>query len=179
MRHLTVYILFLTAILIGCATTGTSVLTGASYDKNTDQTTYILVPYGNVTFPGQWTKTHYNQSSTQQFFRRNSDSTTFAVTKAEKTFYSFYLKGQTDFEFVNAFYKWESDYRQQQGYKTEKIKQDTTDNFITWRLSGKEGWENYFLYGYKNGRVYNLLMASKKLSGEDMTAFLENVYKKN
>jgi len=165
-------------LLISCKTTSTSLIVGDSYNNKTDNTTLTILPYGNIVIPGQWTKTGYNSSSKQHSFIRESDSTFVSITKNPKGKYPFYKDSQTDFEFVTNFHKWDSDYRKEQGYKTEIIKENKETNYILWRILTDEV-DNTFLYGLKNGIAYNFMVAESKMNLNEKIVFLEKMYQEN
>lgn len=58
-----------------------SLITADNYNKKKDETTLVIIPNGNIVFPGKWHKIAYNQSSKQHFFR-NADSTLLIIAKA-------------------------------------------------------------------------------------------------
>src|SRR5258706_9374654 len=61
--------IILGTILFSCATTkSTSILYSDNYDKNSDLTSVMIFPYGEVKIPGQWTKTRESDKSGQYFF---------------------------------------------------------------------------------------------------------------
>ena len=171
-RYLTLLILGLT---ISCSTTKTSMIVSDSYDQNKNITTLVLLPYGNIDIPGQWTKTKYNEVSRQHFFD-DKDSTTIAVTKNPQEKYPFYIETITNKEFVRKFFEWEKDHYKQQGFEIKE--KSKSENFIVWTVKGKNT-NTIFLYGAKDGYAYNLGVFSDNWTEEKRIQFLKNLFVKN
>jgi len=177
MKRLFSKLIFLALILSSCGSTKqTSTLIGDSYDEATNKTTLILVPYGNVDIPGKWTRTNYNQVSRQQFFV-NYDSATIAIAKSPKEKYPFFEETKEDFRLVFDFYKWDSEYWVQQGLTETKIKENKTDNYIIWQITG-EKVNNLFLFGLKNNLIINYMVSSDWTESKKID-FLTDLYMNN
>jgi hypothetical protein len=177
MKHQLSLITIIILLISSCGTSRqTSILHGDSYDETTDNTTYILIPYGNVNIPGKWERTTYNQVSGQQFFT-NANSASIAIAKTPKEKYSFYLETKNDSELVSDFYKWDSDYLEKQGLRITKLHEIETENFIIWQAIG-EDINNVFLFGIKNNLLINY-MVSAKWTDERKIEFLTNLYRQN
>lgn len=170
--------------LTGCATQRTSNIVGCDYDKNKNQTDYFVFPYGSVSIPGEWKRTTYNQISKQQFFK-NTDSITIAIAFGPCDKYEFNVTNpKKGFEFVKAFYEWESDYFvNTYSFSQELIESNESDNFIIWRAFGVNNnsyWDTYFLFGEKNGFVNNFsVMITDKWTKENKVHFLKQMYLQN
>lgn len=163
--------------LTSCKTTATSVIYGDSYDDKKNQTTLTIIPYGNITMPDKWKKTHFSQTSRQNFFT-NGDSTTLGIAKAPKEKYPVYKPNQTDKEFVTAFEKWDAEYYEKHGLYT-KILNDKSDNgYIVWQVTGNH-LNTIFIYCCKNNYVYNISTTSTKWTDEKMTTFVTELYNAN
>lgn len=157
----------------------TSVITGTDYDKIKDQTVLLLIPQGNITIPGKWVKTGYNQSSRQTFFT-DGDSTTVALAKMLKNKYPFKVDDKTDKTFVNAFFKWDSDYWAQQGLTIKILSDKTDDGYIVWQaFSDVKNVNTVFLFGTKNGRIYNFSTSSKRWDDARKEKYLTDLYLSN
>lgn len=164
-------------IAISCIPTkSTSTLYSDSYDKEKDLTSVMIFPYGDVKIPGNWTKTSYNNSSRQHFFK-DADSTTFAVAINPWNKHEFYRQEMTANQFVKAFYEWDSIYWQQQtNGEVELLKEDLEGNYIVWHLKKEPNIDGYFLYGLKRQTVFNLYITSTKLSESKIVELLEQTY---
>ena len=85
------------------------------------------------------------------------------------------------FEFVKAYYKWESDYFvNQQGMKCKIIEQDSLKNFIIWHLEGfldNEKVDNYFLFGEHNSYASNFsIITTDKWTKKEKIEFLKKLF---
>jgi hypothetical protein len=163
--------------LISCKTAQTTMIVGDSYDKNTNQTTLTLLPYGNITFPDKWVKTNYIQESRQHFFK-NLDSTELAVTKNPREKYPFFKKEQTDKDFTSEFVKWDGEYWQKEGLTTKILNDHSDIGFITWQITGKNS-DTILLFGSKNGFAYNFSTTSKIWNDKKREQFLVDLFRNN
>ena len=175
------YLLFATIFLTSCATQRTTTLVSCDYDKNKNQTDYMVFPYGSVSIHGEWTQTSYNQVSKQQFFQ-NPDSIIISVAFTPCNKYEFNLdNSKKGFEFVTALYEWDSEYFVSNYHlNREKIESDEKNNFIIWRTFGENNdtyWDSYFLFGEKNGFANNFaIMKTFKWTKEEKVTFLKEMY---
>lgn len=174
-------LLFAIIIITGCTTQKVSTIVGGSYDKNKDQTDYIVFPFGATSLPGKWTKTSYNTISKQQFFK-NEDSISIAIAFTSTNNYEFNTNNsKKGFEFVKAFYEWESDYFVNHFKLTqEMVEQSESGNYIIWRAFGENNnanFDTYFLFGEKNGNASNFSIAiTDKWSKEEKMRILKEMY---
>ena len=155
-----------------------SLIIADSYNKKKDETTLMIMPNGNIVFPGKWNKIAYNQSSKQHFFR-NADSTLLIIAKAPQSKFDFYVKNNSNKEFSSAFYKWENDYWTQQGLNSKLFNDQSDQGYILWQLSGQKHSTTIFLVGAKNGYGYNLSTVSKNWDEEKQQQFLTDIFLKN
>ena len=157
-----------------------SIIVSDYYDEKQDQTTYMKLPYGSLTLPGQWTKTSLNKISGQQNFK-SKDSLSTALLINQTSSYPFYVKGMSSNEFLKAFYEWDSKYFIDNIKANCKIiKQDTINHFIIWEIiahNDKYNIENQYLFGCENGIVYTVFAPTTKLTLEQKINFIESVYK--
>ena len=171
----------LVLVLLGCATQQVSVIEGFNYDQSKNRTVYFVVPYGKVSIPGKWVKTKYNSVSGQQFFR-NSDSISVAVAFNRFDKYEFNQAGsKRGYEFVNAFYEWDSQYFvDSHGLNRRIIEADSSNNCIIYQIYGlTNGIEinSYFLIGEKNGSVSNFSVSTTdKWTEEHKVEFLKGLF---
>ena len=173
MKYIT--LLFLVLSISSCKTAGTSMLIGDSYDEKKDETTLMLLPYGNITLPKKWIKTDYLASSRQHFFI-NNDSTTISVAKNLREKYSFYNPNQSDKEFVTEFVKWDSDYWKEQGLNVMIIDDQANQDYILWQAKNKERNINtIFLFGVKNKFAYNFSATSRTWSETEIKDFFNPI----
>ena len=121
---------------ISCKTYQTSMIVGDNYDSNSNQTTLILLPFGNIVIPEEWKKTSYNQASKQHFFQ-NKELTTIGIVKNLKEKYPFYKTEFSNKDFVNEFVKWDSEYWKEQGLEIKIIENKTEESFVIWNAKDK------------------------------------------
>lgn len=183
-KHETKYMILrplLAAILLliftSCKTKQTSVITGNAYDPSTNVTTLIQVPYGNIVIPGNWTKKSYSRSSHQTFFK-NADTITIAVCKNPQQTYSVYSAGQSDKQFVSAFYKWDSEYWKRKGYQIDVLNDNSDNGYIIWGLKGNNV-NAIFLFGAKKSLAYNFACFSSKWTDRQRIQFLVDLFYNN
>ena len=153
-------------------------ITGDTYNKKLNQTTLVLIPYGNVTFQGKWKKIRGTESSKQHFFR-DADSTVLSIAKVPQNSYPFYEKGLDDQSFPLAIYNWEKDYMTANGRVQQKLITDQSDQgYILWQVEAKDV-HTILLNGSRNQYAYNFSISSEKWSDERKIAFLTEIFKQN
>lgn len=167
----------LASLLSACASSWTSVLVEDHYDVGMDRTVLVVVPYGNISLPGKWTKTSYNDVSRQHFFS-NGDSTTVAVAKQPREKYPFYAAGQSDPQFVTAFKDWEADYWRTNGMLVSMIEDRSSDGLVVLNVSGDRG-NATILFGSKNNYAYNLSVVTKRWDEPQVKKFLLDLFATN
>jgi len=178
-------LLLLTGILIiiltGCTSQRESTIVGFDYNVSENQTDYFIVPYGSVSIPGKWEKSNYNSISGQQFFV-NNDSVRIAIAFNRFDKYEFNTDGSIKgFEFVKAFYEWDSKYFvESYGLQRRLLESDSSNNFILYQIYGQidgADFSTYFLVGDKNGNVNNLsVMTTAKWTEDKKIEFLKGLY---
>jgi hypothetical protein len=180
-------ILFLIVIstLASCAIPkNTTTLVGGEYNPTKNITNYFVFPYGSVSIPGKWNKTHYNSVSRQQFFTNQDSSVKIAIAFERYNNYEFNKDGaHTGYNFLKAYYEWDSKYFiDVYGLKRQPIETDSINNYLIYRLYGqtkkeKEEFDSYFLIGEKNGNISNLLVCySDKWTEAEKIQFLKNLF---
>jgi hypothetical protein len=173
---------FFLLLLAGCVTqrTSTSTITTSEYDPARNETSYLVVPLGSAYIPGKWTKTHFNTVSNQQFFT-NKDTIILALAFTPCTGYEFNTTGsKKGFDFVKAFYEWDSKYFVDQGLKRSVLETDSTNKFMIYRIySESKGSliDTYFLAGEKNGSASNFsITVTDKWTNDEKVAFLKKLF---
>ena len=148
------FFIFLIVLFASCATHRESTIIGGKYDAAKDVTDYYVFPYGQVFLPGKWDKCGYNKVAHQQFFT-NQDSVIVAVAFGPTGRYEFNTDGALKgYDFVNAFYEWDSKYFESNGMTCQMIEKDTEKPYVIYRVFGEDA-DTYFLIGEKNGIVNN------------------------
>lgn len=173
--------LILTILLTSCATQRTSTIEGVNYNESKNVTDYFVMPYGSVSLFGKWEKKNYNEISRQQFFK-NQDSVIIAIAFERYDKYEFNTNGsQSGFNFVKAYYEWDSNYFvDSHGFKRQIIESDSSNHFMIYRIYGqkeKVEFNTYFLIGEKNGNVSNFSISkTEKWSEIEKILFLKNIF---
>jgi hypothetical protein len=173
--------LILTILLTSCATQRTSTIEGVNYNESKNVTDYFVMPYGSVSLLGKWEKKNYNEISRQQFFK-NQDSVIIAIAFERYDKYEFNTNGsQSGFNFVKAYYEWDSNYFvDSHGFKRQIIESDSSNHFMIYRIYGqkeKTEFNTYFLIGEKNGNVSNFSISkTEKWSEIEKILFLKNIF---
>ena len=175
---MTILLFSLMTILTGCGTPKyITTLVGGEYNEDKDVTEYFVLPFGQVSLPGKWDKGNYVSSSRQQYFH-NQDSViiTIAFTNT-RSGYEFNPEGSLKgYEFLKAYYEWESEYFSSLGFESKIIESDQNEPYIIWRLYG-EKVDTYFLFGERNGNVSNFsISATDKWTADEKVWFLKSIY---
>ncbi|WP_222539106.1 hypothetical protein [Pedobacter polysacchareus] len=173
-------ILFAASLLLSMELSAQKIATIVSdtYNKKLDQTTLVLIPYGNVTFQGKWKKFRSDESSKQYFFR-DQDSTVLSIAKVPQKDYPFYEQGLDDKSFPLAIYNWEKDYMTKYGKVQPKLITDQSDQgYVLWQVEAKDV-HTILLNGSRNEYAYNFSISSKKWSDERKIGFLTEIFKQN
>lgn len=171
--------ILLPAVLISCVPTkSTSILYSDSYDKNTDHTSVMIFPYGEVKVPGKWTKTKANSVSGQYFFV-GPDSARIAISLQQWDKYEFSHNNPsvTPGNFVRKFYEWDANYLQEKTNGQLKILVENQErNYLVWSLTGGQSSDDYFLFGLKGKVAYNLYVTTEKWGEDKKVSFLEGLF---
>lgn len=132
---------------------------------------------GEVKIPGQWEQLNTMDDSGQTYLT-NKEGVVIAVAQNLKKSYSFFKSNASDFENVRLFYQWDSDWRKENSFKTDKLKEDATLEYVIWKYyDGKA--DNVFLFGSSKATFLNLLVYTDKWKEADKILFLENLYQLN
>ena len=107
-----------------------------------------------------------------------------SVRKVEK--FEFYSKEFTDFDFLNKFYIWETEYWSKEGgvkVEIEKIEVNETEKYVIWRLKIIDNSiDHYILSGVRNNKLIgiNLYDTNKNepKSRVEQIEFLKKMYLK-
>lgn len=169
----------LSTVLLSCATTkSTSILYSDSYDKNTDRTSVMIFPYGEVKVPGKWTKTSENAVSGQYFFiGQDSSRIAIALQPWDKYEFSHNNPDVTPDNFVKKFYEWDANYMKEQTNGLIKILAENREkNYLVWNLKSERSGNDYYLFGLKGKTAYNLNVKTDKWDEDKKVNFLERLF---
>jgi len=132
---------------------------------------------GEVKIPGEWRQLNTMDDSGQTYLK-NNEGIIIAIAKNPQKAYPFYKKENSDFENVNNFYKWDSNYRKENNFKTEKLKENSKLEYVIWKYNdGKQ--DNMFLFGTSDKNFLNLLVYTNIWNEDEKIKFLENLYEIN
>jgi hypothetical protein len=130
-----------------------------------------------VKIPGIWEQLNTMDDSGQTYLK-NKENIIIAIAQNPKNAYSFFKSTASNFVNVKLFYKWDSDFRKENNFKTDKIKEDSKEEYIIWKFNdGKE--DNVFLFGSSENTFLNILVYTSIWNEAEKILFLENVYKTN
>ncbi|MFV0530707.1 MAG: hypothetical protein ACK5MD_04640 [Flavobacteriales bacterium] len=132
---------------------------------------------GEVKIPGDWSQLNTMDDSGQTYLK-NKDGVIIAIAQNPKKAYSFFKSNKSDFENVEEFYKWDSDYIKENQFETQKIKENSKLEYIIWKYNDGE-LDNVFLFGSTNENFLNLLVYTDVWSEAEKIKFLENLYELN
>ncbi|MGA9211386.1 hypothetical protein [Kaistella sp.] len=131
---------------------------------------------GEIRVPGNWTPLNMVHESGQTYLR-NDEGVIIAVAQNLKKSYPFYKANQSDFENLKAFYKWDSDFRKKNNFKTQKLKENSDLEFIIWKY--KDKLDNVFLFGSSEKTFFSFLIYTNRWKESKKIQFLENLYQLN
>ena len=129
---------------------------------------------GEVKIPGNWEQLNSMDDSGQTYFK-NNEGVIIAIAQNPKKAYSFFKSNKSAFENVKRFYIWDSDYRKENQFKTEKLKENSELEYIIWKYID-ENIDNVFLFGSSKDNFLNLLVFTNNWSEDEKIKFLENLY---
>jgi hypothetical protein len=132
---------------------------------------------GEIKIPGNWEQLNTMDDSGQTYLK-NKDGVIIAIAQNPKKAYSFFKSNESAFENVKSFYIWDSDYRKENKFKTEKIKENSKLEYIIWKYND-EKLDNVFLFGSTKNNFLNLLVYTNNWNEDEKIFFLENLYKLN
>jgi len=132
---------------------------------------------GEVRIPGSWDQLNSTDDSGQTYLK-NKDGVIIAIAQNPKKTYPFFKSSKSNFENVKEFYKWDSDYRKENNFKSEKIKENPELEYIIWKYNDTK-LDNVFLFGSSKDTFLNLLVYTNVWSENEIIKFLENLYKLN
>lgn len=133
---------------------------------------------GEVKIPGNWDQLNSIDDSGQTYLK-NKEGVIIAIAQNPKNAYPFFKSNKSDFENVNEFYKWDSDYyKKEKHLKVEKIKENSEMEYIIWKFNDTK-LDNTFLFGSSKDNFLNLLVYTSLWSENEIIKFLENLYQIN
>lgn len=152
-------------------------LTSLAFCQNSSDYSNVKTNSDDVKIPGKWEQLNTMDDSGQTYLT-NKDGVVIAIAQNPKKAYPFFKSNKSAFENVKLFFTWDYDYRKENKFKTDKIKENSKLEYIIWKYNdGKE--DNVFLFGSSKENFLNLLVYTSKWSEDEKIIFLENLYKLN
>lgn len=132
---------------------------------------------GEVKIPGEWKQLNKIEDS-GQIYLKNNEGVIIAIAQNPQKAYPFYKSDKSNFENVIGFYKWDSDYREENNFKTQKLKENSNNEYVIWKYNDGK-LDNIFLFGVSKNNFLNLLVYTNVWSEDEKIKFLENLYEIN
>lgn len=133
--------------------------------------------------PGKWELLGKSERSGQYSFSNKKMKLALLLSVRKKEIFDFYSKELTDFEYLNKYYNWETEYwaKDDKNIEIEKIEINETEKFIIWRLKIiDKNIESFKLSGVRNTKLIgiNLSDNNKKepKSRTEKIEFLKSIY---
>ncbi|MES2864020.1 MAG: hypothetical protein V4666_07875 [Bacteroidota bacterium] len=139
--------------------------------------TIVKTATNDVKVPGNWEQLNTADDSGQTYLK-SSDGVIIAIAQNQKRAYPCFNSKKSDFENVKLFYIWDSDYRKENKFATDKVKENAKLEFVIWKYNDGK-LDNVFLFGSVKDNFLNLLVYTDKWSEAEKVTFLENLYKIN
>ena len=102
--------------------------TNSIQSQENQEFTTVKTKTGDVKVPGTWTQLNTMDDSGQTYLK-NKEEIIIAIAQNPKKAYSFFKANKSDFENVKEFYKWDADYRKENNFKIDKIKENPKQEF--------------------------------------------------
>lgn len=148
-----------------------------SFCQEKETFSIVKTSSGDVKISGIWEQLNTLDDSGQTYLK-NKEGVIIAVAQNPKNAYSFFKSTASNFVNVKLFYKWDSDFRKENNFKTDKIKENSKDEYIIWKYNDGK-YDNVFLFGSIKNTFLNILVYTSIWNEEEKILFLENVYKTN
>ncbi|HSD14375.1 MAG TPA: hypothetical protein VLB74_06980 [Flavobacterium sp.] len=132
---------------------------------------------GDIKIPGKWTQLNTMDDSGQTYLK-NDEGIIIAIAQNPKKAYPFFKSNKSDFENVKEFYKWDSDYRKENNFKTEKLKENSKSEYVIWKYNDQK-LDNVFLFGSSKSSFLNFLVYTNLWSEDQKIEFLEKLHELN
>jgi len=152
-------------------------LSNFGFSQDVKENTTVKTSTTDVKVPGKWEMLNTADSSGQTYLK-NSDNVIIAIAQNPKKAYPCFNNKKSDFENVKLFYTWDSDYRRENKFKTDKLKENAKSEYIIWKYNDGK-LDNIFLFGSAKDNFLNLLVYTDKWTEAEKISFLENLYKLN
>ena len=136
--------------------------------------------------PGKWKHIGKIENSAQWGFSNDKLKLTLLINVRKPENFEFYNIEQSEFEFLNNFYVWETEFwgKDDQNVEIEKIETNEQEKFIIWRLKiVDKNTESFIFSGIRNNKLIGISMSDNNKkepkSRTEKIEFLKKIYFKN
>jgi hypothetical protein len=133
--------------------------------------------------PGKWKHIGKIENSAQWGFANEKLKLTLLINVRKTENFEFYNKEFSEFEFLNKFYIWETEFwgKDDQNIEIEKIETNEQEKYIIWRLKViDKNTENFIFSGIRNDKLIGISLSDnnkkKPKSRTEKIEFLKNIY---
>jgi hypothetical protein len=133
--------------------------------------------------PGKWKQIGKIENSAQWGFANEKLKLTLLINVRKPENFEFYKEEYLQFEFLNKFYTWETEFwaKDDGNIEIEQIETNETDKYIIWRLKIiDKNIESFILHGMRNNKLIGLSLTDnnqkKPKSRTEKIDFLKNIY---
>ena len=133
--------------------------------------------------PGKWEILGKIENSGQYSFNNKKSKLGLLISVRKTEIFDFYSKDLTEFEFLNKFYTWETEYwaKDDKNIEIEKIEINDTKKYIIWRLKIiDKNIESFILNGIRNNKLIGINFSDNNKkepkSRNEKIEFLKNIY---
>jgi hypothetical protein len=147
------------------------------FSQDVKEYSNVKTATSEVKVPGKW-ETLNTMDDSGQTYLKNNDGVIIAIAQNPKKAYPFFNSKKSAYENVKLFYTWDSDYRKEMKFKTDKIQENAKSEYVIWKYNDGK-LDNVFLFGTVKDNFLNLLVYTDKWTEAEKISFLENLYKLN
>ncbi len=133
--------------------------------------------------PGKWKHIGKIENSAQWGFANEKLKLTLLINVRKTENFEFYNKEFSEFEFLNKFYIWETEFwgKDDQNVEIEQIETSEQEKYIIWRLKViDKNIESFIFSGIRNNKLIGLSVTDdnkkKPKSRTEIIEFLKNTY---
>lgn len=133
--------------------------------------------------PGKWKHIGKIENSAQWGFANEKLKLTLLINVRKPENFEFYNKELSEFEFLNKFYIWETEFwgKDDKNVEIEKIETNEQEKYIIWRLKiTDKNIESFIFSGIRNNKLIGISLSDenkkKPKSRTEKIEFLKNIY---
>jgi hypothetical protein len=133
--------------------------------------------------PGKWKHIGKIENSAQWGFANEKLKLTLLINVRKPENFEFYSKDLSEFEFLNKFYLWETEFwgKDDQKVEIEKIETNEEEKYIIWRLKILDkNIESFIFSGIRNNKLIGISLSDNNKkepkSRTEKIEFLKSIY---